>query len=204
MTPNPLSNQYHFYCGQALPEAWPYAYHVAAEGVFKVVHGRHFRAAFQVAAGRVAGLSSYPDAGVLLTVPRIPAGLLARVLAHARDVCLRASLVPVEQMYHFHYFHGVGWRVAVPRQQAGAGRVAYTGGCESSVVLDLHSHHEMAAFFSETDDRDEQGCRFYAVIGRIFTQPDIRLRLGVYGDFLKLPAAFLFDGLGPFRDRGAE
>jgi hypothetical protein len=52
------------------------------------------------------------------------------------------------------------------------------------------------------DNRDEQGARFYAVIGRIYSRPEIRLRLGVYGDFVDLPAAALFEGLGPFTDAG--
>jgi PRTRC genetic system protein A len=103
-------------------------------------------------------------------------------------------------MYHFHYFPACGWRVSIPKQQASAGRVAYRGGCEPTVVLDLHSHHEMNAYFSSTDNADEQGCRFYAVIGKIYSRPELRLRLGMYGDFVELDPCLLFDGSGPFEE----
>lgn len=135
-----------------------------------------------------------------LKVPKIPASWLRAVLDHARRAG-SSDLVSgaVEQMYHFHYLD-TGWRVSVPKQEASAGRVSYRGGGEASVGLDLHSHHEMDAYFSSTDDRDEQGARFYAVIGKIFTAPEIVLRLGLYGDWLDLDPLFLFDGLGPFRE----
>jgi hypothetical protein len=56
----------------------------------------------------------------------------------------------------------------------------------------------MAAFFSPTDDRDEGGFRFYAVIGRLLTRPELRLRLGMYGDFWEVPVTALFTDPGPF------
>ena len=40
----------------------------------------------------------------------------------------------------------------------------------------------LPAFFSATDDRDEQGFRIYGVAGRLYTpRPELRLRVGVYG-----------------------
>lgn len=143
---------------------------------------------------------------MLLRVPRIPAKWLYAVLEHAQKAGSGERgagkvMRPIEQMYQFHWVGG-GWRVAVPRQRAGVGHVIYQVGQDANVVLELHSHHEMRAFFSGVDNRDEQGCRFYAVIGRIYSRPEIRLRLGVYGDFVDLPAAALFEGLGPFEDAG--
>lgn len=198
--PSPI--QYHTYTGQHIPTAWPYAYLLAQNGVYKLVDTPHFYASLRIAPARVAGLCRWPEEGVLLRVPKIPAGWLRAVLVHARAAGRGAMIpTPIEQMYHFHFFGQPGgewampgeWRVSVPTQTASAGRVSYWGGSESTVVLDLHSHHEMGAFFSETDNRDEQGCRLYAVIGRIYSRPEIRVRLGVYGDFVELPAAAVFE-----------
>jgi len=196
---NPI--RYHVYTGQPLPTPWPYDYVLAREGVVKRIETPHVYADALASAGRpIAGLASWP-LDVRLTVPKIPASRLCSVLDHARRA---GSTDLVEQMYHFHFFEsGISfgqWRVAVPRQEASVGRVSYRGGNEATVGLDLHSHHEMAAYFSSTDDSDEQGARFYAVIGRIFTGPEIALRLGLYGDWLELDPLFLFDGLGPFRE----
>lgn len=208
MMPCPIQYQVAYPGGQ-FPRGKPYAYWLAANGVFKLADTPYFQATIRVMEGkRLPGLVSFCD-DVVLQIPRIPARWLRAVLADARKVGRgRGVLRPIEQMYHFHYFYhdpddhlnGHGWRVERPRQEASAGRVTYQGGDARTIVLDLHSHHEMTAFFSSTDNRDEQGCRFYAVIGRIYSRPQIRLRLGVYGDFLDLPALALFEGLGEVED----
>jgi hypothetical protein len=210
--PNPVA--YHIFTGQEIPAPDLYSYVLAGQGVIKLAESDQFRAAMVVAPGRIVGLPDYP-VGVELRAPRIPATWLHTVLEHARRCGLSGSggrgeiLRVIEQMYHFHWWaesSGPGfapcgrWRVSIPKQEATAGHVAYRGGNEASIVLDLHSHHEMRAFFSETDDADEQGCRFYGVIGKIYSRPEIRLRLGVYGDWVEVSPLMLFDGLGPFID----
>lgn len=245
--PNPLPSPipYHTYHGQHLDEPAIYDYVTDAAGVVMRVKTPHFYAVHRCAFGHVRGLKRWPEeadtatpgtqAGVLLSVPKIPAAWLARVLAHARKAGGGARTpdklsdeelnrltqgtidpgkirryyqavpssttiqLPVEQMYHFHHIGGA-WQVAIPKQTATAARVTYRGGNEASIALDLHSHHEMGAYFSPTDDRDELGARFYAVIGRIYSRPEIRLRLGLYGIFIDLAATTLFEDLGPFCD----
>jgi PRTRC genetic system protein A len=192
----PLSNpiDYHIYTDQEIPAPGLYAYLLAGNGVIKLAETTHFRVAAPIYSGLsiVAGLPDYPI-GLELKVPRIPARWLHSVLDHALN-CGRH----IEQMYHFHWWESAEWRVSAPRQQAGAGRVSYHGGDDPTIALDLHSHHAMNAFFSLTDDDDEQGLRLYGVIGRIYDRPELRLRVGVYGDWLELDPLDLFDGLGPF------
>ncbi len=192
--PNPV--KYHVY--EEGTVLWPqlYDYVLHGGGVLKVAKSDYIAASVSVAKGRITGLPVDKPKWVC-TLPRIPLSCLGAVLRHAR--CAGEALTPVEQMYHFHWIDKE-WRVAAPKQNASAGRVTYQGGDAPSIVLDLHSHHTMNAYFSETDDQDEQGFRFYAVIGRIYDRPEIRLRLGVYGDFVELPASTLFEGLGPFED----
>jgi hypothetical protein len=50
----------------------------------------------------------------------------------------------------------------------------------------------LPAFWSATDDRDEQGACIYGVIGRLDAQPEIRLRLSLYGYWHPLTLADLF------------
>ena len=70
-----------------------------------------------------------------------------------------------------------------------------------SAVVDLHSHNSMPAFWSHTDNQDERGLRFYAVIGRLDTdRPEIRCRVGVYGHHWPVPATTIFESAGPFVD----
>ena len=57
-------------------------------------------------------------------------------------------------------------------------------GPPQGVVAEFHSHGSSRAFFSATDDRDEQGFRIYGVAGRLDAPlPELSLRVGVYGHF---------------------
>lgn len=194
MLPSPIS--YHVHTGGVPPVPKFYSYLLAANGVFKLAQTSHISVSLPVSPGRIAGLERWQD-GPRLTFgpPKIPAHWLYAVLNHARRVG-----PAIEQMYHFYYSAERGWRVAVPRQKASAGAVTYTGGDDPAIVLDLHSHHGMDAFFSATDDADEQGCRLYAVIGNIYRRPAIALRAGVYGDFARFPVNHVFENCGPFMD----
>ncbi len=54
-------------------------------------------------------------------------------------------------------------------------------------------HGNMDAFWSETDDMDERNGRLYAVVGKVDDpKPEIRLRVGVYGNWMSLPVTALF------------
>lgn len=60
-------------------------------------------------------------------------------------------------------------------------------------VFEMHSHNDMGAFFSATDDRDEQGLRVYGVAGHI-ADPVFRLRVGAYGRFMPVLWSDVFSG----------
>ncbi len=98
-------------------------------------------------------------------------------------------------MYHFRYAEH-HWSLTYPQQEQSQVRVGYQETDQSNIVVELHSHNTMAAFFSPTDDRDELGGRFYAVIGRLDqAQPQIVIRLGMFGHWVyNIPPALIFEG----------
>ncbi len=64
----------------------------------------------------------------------------------------------------------------------------------AQALCELHSHNTMPAIFSATDDAEESfGFRIYAVIGKVDTAPEIRVRIGVYGHLLEIPPEWVFD-----------
>lgn len=196
MIPNPVD--YLIYRGDGALSLLPgkaYGYLLAGNGVLKLMDNGHFRAAIPVLPGPVAGLPAYPPF-VTSKVGRFPGEVLGAVLGDARR---RASRTLREALYHLKFEEG-RVNVCYPRQRSSASRVLYTGGDDPAIVCDLHSHQEMGAFFSAEDNGDEQGCRFYAVIGKIFSAPEICLRVGVYGDFWEVPVTVLFTDGGPFKD----
>lgn len=190
---------------QPLPDAAPgISWIVAANGIFK--RGVNDRLDLLI---RVAPLEA-PIAGLSMLLPhvrwapwpqRLPAGFLTALLGNARQAMSAGALArPVEKQY-FIVFRDGGPHLITPRgQDATAGRVSYVMPVRGSILVDLHSHHELPAFFSQVDDRDDVGLSVSVVVGRIFTRPELACRLNVYGARQIVPATLIFDGLGPFRD----
>jgi PRTRC genetic system protein A len=193
MIPSPVD--YTIYDGGAvtIPDGKSYAYILAGNGLFKAVQTIHFDACMCLAPARVAGLPRL-EHRFDLHFGRLPGRLLSAILQDARSQSWDRA---TETMYHIRIDDGCA-RAVRPRQNGSGSRLSYAGGDSLAIVCDLHSHHEMGAFFSSTDNADEQGVRFYAVIGRIFTRPEIRVRLGIHGDFWPVHASSLFDGTVPF------
>lgn len=132
---------------------------------------------------------------------RLPGVLLRPLLEDARRAASGTTVLrPIEKQYFFVDRDGV--RVVAPLgQDASAVHLRYAMPERGTVLLDLHSHHGMDAYFSSTDDRDDVGLSVSAVIGHIYTRPAIAVRLNVFGHRYAVPALTVFDCLGPFADR---
>ena len=65
---------------------------------------------------------------------------------------------------------------------------------EKVLVMDVHSHGKMHAFFSAIDDHDEQGVRLYMVLGNLdCTEYSLALRAGMAGHFANLEFFEVFE-----------
>ena len=94
---------------------------------------------------------------------------------------------------------GTTYRLVVPEQVGTASSLTYRP--PAGVVAEFHSHGRGRAFFSATDDRDEQGLRIYGVVGRLDTlRPELSLRVRVYGHFAPARWGQVFDGSNPCLD----
>jgi PRTRC genetic system protein A len=173
-----------------------YDYVLGGDGLYVVAENRYLAVRVPVALAVVRGL---PPIYALLTLKagRLPQGLWGRIVAVAcarpeREVLLAVSLEPS------------GYRLLRPPQLAGPTRVVYRP--PRDALLQLHSHGAYPARFSRTDDADEQGFGLYCVVGRLGSeQPEVALRVGVYGYFLPVPWEAVFAGdRGPFRDVGCD
>ena len=88
---------------------------------------------------------------------------------------------------------GRSYRPVVPPQLGTATSLVYAP--PTGVVAEFHSHGHSRAFFSATDDRDEQGFRIYGVAGRLDSdRPELSLRVGVYGHFAPVRWSQVFSG----------
>lgn len=195
--------------GQPLPPATPgIDWLFAANGLFKRATNAALSATVCVAQFR----TSIYGLDALLPSVRwhhhrglLPASWLDALLDSARKACeLPSGMVrPIEKQW-FAVWRNQCVRLIVPKEQhASAGMVRYEMPTEP-VLLDIHSHHTMRAYFSEVDDRDDQGLSISMVIGTIFERPEAVARLNVYGHRQRIPLTMLFDGRGPFIERGSH
>ena len=174
--------------GLAGIEGIGYDYVLGSGGVYVQSESAHLTARVLVAPCAVRGLAPVAEK-VTLPHGRIPSSLL------------EAGLLWFQNAPHTERFFAVRWdghayRPVVPPQAGTGSSLTYRP--PSGVVAEFHSHGSLPAFFSATDDRDEQGFRVYGVAGRLVdARPELRLRVGVYGHFAPAEWSQVFDGPAP-------
>ena len=169
-------------------------YATAGNGLFVRARRDVCQVAIPLAAADIPGLAQV-EGGMELLVPKVSRAFLVRVFESARRACVSAR-APVEYLCYFAW-NGRSWEYLEPGQEAGptSVRPVRAGLADHArATVEIHSHHEMPARFSATDDTDEAtGFRIYGVVGRIFSQPEISLRVGCHGHFLPIAADDLFE-----------
>lgn len=177
-----------------------YDYLLAGDGLWLAAENSALRVRAPVAAAAIRGLPALGGT-CELRHGRLPAAIWAACVAVARGVATYRHEILLLVL------HGPGgYRLIVPEdQRATATRVVYTPpvlAVGEAIALALHSHHTMPAFFSATDDADEQDLGLYAVVGRLLgASPEVIVRVGAYGHWLPVPWEAVFAGdRGSFRD----
>ncbi len=65
-----------------------------------------------------------------------------------------------------------------------------------TLVMEIHSHNTMPAFFSSIDNKDEKATRLYAVVGELDNFfPDIKVRCSVGGKFVDINPHDVFESI---------
>ncbi len=168
-----------------------YGYFLAGNGVFVGAANDDFAAVIPVCAAR-SPIRGLPKIEPMVQINRrVPVALLEKMVDLARRAC------PSEILFYLQPCRENGipaWRLRVPAQVNSHFSVTPLEEDEEYVPIEVHSHNNMAAFFSETDNRDETGLRIYGVLGRV-DQPlvDFRLRVSIYGHYASIPYEFVFE-----------
>ena len=161
-----------------------YDYILAHNGLYVHARNAHLDATVQIAGAEVRGLAPL-EPKITLRHGRIPWRLY--------DLAYSLFLVdPDRERYVAITWQDGSYHLKVPGQKRESASVRYS--TESGVVLDIHSHGTMTAWFSSQDNCDEQGLRLYMVVGKVnMLIPEIELRVGVYGYFAPMPPKEVFD-----------
>ena len=162
-----------------------YDYVLGAGGLYVQSESAHLTARVLVAPAEVRGLASVTEK-LALTHGLIPSGLFDLGL----DWLLAA---PGTERFFAVRWDSDAYRLVIPPQEGTSASLTYEP--PAGVVAEFHSHGGHSAFFSATDDGDEQGFRIYGVVGRLDTpEPELTLRVGIYGHFAPLEWPQVFDG----------
>jgi PRTRC genetic system protein A len=189
----------------------PRAYIVAQNGVFVWARRAGLEALIPVASCTIRGL--YPvEPYVRMSHPPVDTWLTASMLRLSREArTLEGGFLEI--LFYLTWERKHGWHLTVPAQEQEALRVhpildEVGQALYAETLIEVHSHHTMRAFFSSTDDKDEQGFRIYGVIGCVDNQRDhpteMRLRVGIYGHFWELPASQVLSMPWGVRDCGGH
>ena len=163
-----------------------YDYVLGSGGVYVQSESANLTARVLVAPAGVRGLAPVTEK-LALTHGPIP----VHVFELGLDWMLAA---PATERFFAIRWDGDAYRLVVPPQEGTGSSLSYQP--SSGVIAEFHSHASHRAFFSATDDRDEQGFRVYGVVGPLYDPlPELTLRVGIYGHFAPLSWSQVFDGL---------
>ena len=166
-------------------QGYGYDYVMAGNGLFIQAENASLTARIRLAETCVRGLAPAREK-LRLAHGTIPAELLVAGV-------LWMQKTPETERYFCIAWEGDEYRLRIPAQQGQGASVRYAA--VTGAVAEFHSHARYPAYFSHTDDADEQGFKIYGVIGRLDQEkPQMALRLGVYGYFKQLLWADAFDG----------
>ena len=184
-TPAPVGYLVNHKDGLSGAQGIGYDYVLGAGGLYVQSESAHLTARIPVAPCEVRGLAPVAEK-VELARGLIPSRLFEVGLRWFQDD-------PSTERFFAVRWNGRSYRLVVPEQEGTATSLEYTP--PAGVVAEFHSHGRSRAFFSKTDDRDEQGFRVYGVVGRLDTdRPELSLRVGVYGHFAPVEWSQVFDG----------
>lgn len=126
-----------------------------------------------------------PDYSAMLPDGKIPGAYVATILNFYREICVRNN-ASLEAKIDILWSKDKGYFFALPDQTVSAGHISHknnhiTPGCVR--IVDTHSHGDMGAFFSGTDDKDDKERIGYSVVyGHVSSKthkPEIVIRMNM-------------------------
>jgi len=151
----------------------------------------------------VPGLPNISE-GLLLSVPKIPYYMFTQTISFFRAVMKKYD--DAEAMVQFYYDEeNKSYVVHCPDQIVSGAHIDFKRSQEFDdkyiLVMDIHSHNTMGAFFSGTDNADEQETRIFGVLGKLNNDiPEMKFRISVGGAFKEINIFDIFESPFPATD----
>ena len=173
----------------------PVAYVMSGDGLWEIRRNQLGVFRRRIAKARIPGLVENLTEGFDLTFPKPPVRLLWDAVGFFREVYTKYG---TESLVRLVWDRSKDRHVLeCPEQVVSRASVRFEKSALSDgkvVVAEIHSHGNMRAGFSATDDSDELADRFYGVVGKLGSfLPEIRFRLSMGGAKLDVCPSDLFD-----------
>ena len=151
-----------------------YDYIMASNGIFVQSQSESITARIQIASASIKGLQE-AEAKLVMHHGLIPSELLQQGVEW---MCEEPS---TERFFTIRWDSN-RYVIHIPEQTGTGSSLKYKP--PEDAVAEFHSHAKHQAFFSGTDDKDEQAFRIYGVVGRLNQEyPEMIIRVGIYGHF---------------------
>lgn len=162
----------------------------AGNGIFR--HGRRteFTATVLYCPVLTPGLDKLSPSFSLL-VPLVPERLVRMMLNEI-------EYMPSFERLFYLYWQESKWALHHPKQRAS------TTNCHSiethpvPASIEVHSHGNHRAFFSETDNLEEDGFRLSIIIGRDKGQLEVAARVCLHGSFYPIDSRSVLENIGEY------
>lgn len=189
---------------QAIAENYAEIYILSGNGYFRrtnLTHGRSVTIACATPPKEIALIDCKQDtASFFPEGKKIPIKFLHQIEQFFKQVMIEHKGAKLEAMAFVIWNPTQGYHVRIPEQTVSAGQVTYNWAgflsSEDVIVLDIHSHNDMGAFFSGTDDGDDRGnCYVSGVIGKLSSTCDKVFRFNLPGNMKinPLPMEHIFE-----------
>lgn len=160
----------------AVQQGYAEIYAITSEGIIKHHKLRGQNRYVRVKVDKIPNFEAprLTQAISFLPAGKIPRAIFDQVLAFFYKVMEVNGDRALEAMAWICYNQEQGYHVIVPPQQVGGASVTYDWSAVppgTSIIVDIHSHNNMNAFFSGTDDRDDGGnISFSGVVGQMLSE----------------------------------
>lgn len=180
-------------------------YIFSKNGLFRrtqLTHGRHVTVpcpALPAGAPQLKMPDTKQDVSGFFPAGKIPRHFLDKIVAFFKAVMKENNGQNLEAQAFVIWNPEMGYHIRIPEQTVSGAAVTYKWenfvGPNDVVVLDMHSHNNMGAFFSGTDDRDDNGnCTISGVVGKLSTTCEMVFRFNLPGNMkianLNIPDIF--------------
>ncbi len=133
------------------------------------------------------------DVDFRMTEKKIPYGILMDVVTFFKRNPRKEAAVQV-----FYNLETEKYEIYYPEQKVTSASVVFTRNHDMEndkvLVMDIHSHGTMSAFFSSIDDNDEKGTRLFMVFGNLDKKEIThKLRAGIAGNYKMLKLSDVFE-----------